>query len=99
VRTVVSPAAITKLAEDAGLKIVSEGQVVPTEHVHDGRWEVSAVSSKKFVEEIKDNVKDERERAVVLALRDATLRSLEGIDGGVRGVGSMNVWCAVFEKA
>jgi hypothetical protein len=99
VRTVVSPAAITKLAEDAGLKIVSQGQVVPTEHVHDGRWEVSAVSSKKFVEEIKDNVKDEREQAVILALRDATLKSLEGIDGGARGVRSMNVWCAVFEKA
>ncbi|KAF8182960.1 S-adenosyl-L-methionine-dependent methyltransferase [Pholiota molesta] len=88
VRTVVSPAAITKLAEDAGLKIVSEGQVVPTEHIYDGRWEASAVSSKKFVEEVKDNVKDEREQAVLG--RDRR---------GREGCSSMNVWCAVFEKA
>ncbi|KAF9480310.1 S-adenosyl-L-methionine-dependent methyltransferase [Pholiota conissans] len=100
VRTVVSPAAITKLAEDAGLKLVNEGIVEnPGEHVYDGLWEVGAVSGKIFIQEIEKNVKDERERAVVHALRDATVKSLEPLPRGVKDVRSMNVWCGVFEKA
>ena len=99
VRTVVSPAAIKKLAGDAGLKMVSEGVVVPKAGLKDGLWEVSAVTSQEFLQEIGDNVKDEREQAVVIALRDATLRSLEGLEGGRKAVLGMDVWCGVFEKA
>ncbi|KJA20156.1 hypothetical protein HYPSUDRAFT_78462 [Hypholoma sublateritium FD-334 SS-4] len=93
VRTVVSSAAIRKLAEDAGLKIVSEGVVVPKAGLKDGFWEVCAVTSQRFLQQIEDKVKDEREKAVVIALRDATLRSLEGLEGGRKAVLSMDVWC------
>ncbi len=97
VRTVVSPAAIKKLAEDAGLKMVREGVVVPKAGLKDGLWEVSDVTNQEFLQQIEDNVEEERERAVVVALRDATLRSLEGLEGGRKAVLSMDVWCAVFE--
>lgn len=99
VRTVVSPAAIKKLAGEAGLKMVSEGVVVPKAGLKDGSWEVYAVRDQDFLQEIEDKVKDDREKAVVIALRDATLRSLEGLEGGLKAVLSMDAWCGVFEKA
>jgi len=99
VRTVISPAAIKKLAGDSGLKIVKEGKVIPKEMVLDGQWEVTFVSDEGFVEEVKEIVENERERAVIFAQRDAMLRSVEAIDGGKKGVRSMDVWCGVFEKA
>ncbi|PPQ93055.1 hypothetical protein CVT25_011931 [Psilocybe cyanescens] len=99
VRTVVSPAAIKKLAEEAGLKFVREGYISPKEGLLDGRWEVGSVASAGFVKEVEDIVKDERERSVIFALRDSMLRSLECVEGGRKGVRSMDVWCAVFEKA
>ncbi|TFK75149.1 SAM-dependent methyltransferas-like protein [Pluteus cervinus] len=98
VRTVVSPAAIKELAEKAGLKVVSEASVTPREGLLDGKWEVDAVSDKDFVGEVEKNVTNERERAVVFALRDAMLRSLDAA-GGRKNVTSMDVWCGVFEKA
>jgi len=99
VRTVVSPAAIKKLAEQVGLKVVREGLVSPREGILDGKWEVDAVADEEFLKEVEENVKDEREQAVISALRDAMLKSLEAVEGGRKGVRSMNVWCGVFEKA
>ncbi|KAF4622067.1 hypothetical protein D9613_009101 [Agrocybe pediades] len=98
VRTVSSPAAIRKLAEEAGLKMVKESTFTPNNGLLDGKWEVSAVASAGFVKEVEDNVKDERERSVVFALRDSVLRSLEAV-GGRDSLTSMDVWCAVFERA
>jgi ubiquinone/menaquinone biosynthesis C-methylase UbiE len=98
VRTVVSPATIKELAEKAGLKLVREGVVTPNADVYDGKWEVGAVKSKGFPKEVEESVKDERERAVVVALRDAMLSGLEKIEGGTKGVRSMDVWCGAFEK-
>ncbi|KAF9002912.1 S-adenosyl-L-methionine-dependent methyltransferase [Cyathus striatus] len=99
VRTVVSPAGIKELAEKAGLKLVREGVITPNADVHDGKWEVGAVKSKSFLQEVEESVKDEREKAMVYALRDALLSSLEKVEGGTKGVRSMNVWCGAFEKA
>ncbi|KAK4212901.1 S-adenosyl-L-methionine-dependent methyltransferase [Rhypophila decipiens] len=96
VRTVLSPKRLTELAVEAGWTLESEKRVQPEKGLLDGQWEVAAVFSKKFEEAVKENVKDERERGVVLALRDALEASLEGIQGGAKGVRSMDVWVAVF---
>lgn len=62
----------------------------------DGQWEVSACLSSSFEREIEENVSDERERGVILALRDACEASLEGTQGGRKGVRAMDVWVASF---
>jgi hypothetical protein len=62
----------------------------------DGQWEVSACLSPSFEREVKEQVSDERERAVVIALRDACEASLEGVEGGRKGVRAMDVWVASF---
>ncbi|KAM7205042.1 S-adenosyl-L-methionine-dependent methyltransferase [Rhypophila sp. PSN 637] len=96
VRTVLSPKRLTELAVEAGWTLESEKRVQPEKGLRDGQWEVAAVFSEEFEEEVKENVKDERERGVVLALRDAVEVSLEVIQGGAKGVRSMDVWVAVF---
>jgi len=98
VRTVVSPDAIKKLAQNAGLKLEQEAVIVPNEGLLDGRWEVGAVVDKAFVTEVAETVKDERERAITFALRDAMLSSLKNVELGVKGVRCMDVWCGVFKK-
>ena len=96
VRTVISPAAIKVLAEQVGLKLIKEGHVSPGGYLLDGKWEVAAVSNAEFIKEVEENVVNEREKAVIFALRDAMLRSIEAVEGGRKGVQSMDVWCGVF---
>ena len=62
----------------------------------DGQWEVSACLSSSFERQVEEKVSDERERGVVLALRDACEASLEGLEGGRKGVGRMDIWVASF---
>lgn len=92
VRTVVSPNSIQAMAVSVGLELLHEISFAPRDML-DGKWEVGAVREPAFVDEIDTHVKDEREKAVVLALRDSMLASLEKVPDGVQ---SMDVWCAVF---
>ena len=62
----------------------------------DGQWEVAACLSSAFERQVEEQVGDERERGVVLALRDACEASLEGVRGGRKGVRCMDVWVASF---
>ncbi|PYI07672.1 putative SAM-dependent methyltransferase [Aspergillus sclerotiicarbonarius CBS 121057] len=96
VRTVLGPKQLTELALAAGWQLESETRVQGDEGLLDGQWEVSACLSSSFKKEVEEQVSDERERAVVLALRDACEASLEGIQGGRKGVRSMDVWVANF---
>lgn len=96
VRTVLSPKRLTELAVAAGWTLDSETWVQSTEGLLDGQWEVSACLSSSFEREIEEKVNDERERGVVLALRDACEASLEGVQGGRKGVRAMDVWVANF---
>ena len=98
VRTVVSPAQIKELAAGAGLVLDSEGFITPGEGVHDGGWEVVAVVDKGFEDQINQYVKDERERSVVLALRDATATGYAQLIGR-KAVLPMDVWAGVFSVA
>lgn len=104
VRTVLSPKELRKVAEEAGWKLVvrssgdgEETYLVPADNVLDGRWEVAAASSKDFLKSLDELVKDEKERGVIVALRDAVLASAERI-GGRGKVSSMDVWCATFSR-
>ncbi|PIG82034.1 SAM dependent methyltransferase [Aspergillus arachidicola] len=96
VRTVLGPKQLTKLALAAGWHLESETRVPGSEGLLDGQWEVSTCLSSSFEREVEEQVNDERERAVVLALRDACEASLEGIPGGRKGVRAMDVWVANF---
>ncbi|KAJ7719026.1 putative SAM-dependent methyltransferase [Mycena maculata] len=96
VRTVVSPAAIKALAASAGLGLVQEARVVPGAAVYDGRWETEHAVRAQFKEEVEEFVKDEREKGMVYAMRDAVEANLARA-GGMKGVGTMDGWVAIFE--
>lgn len=96
IRTILSPKRIMKLAQDAGWQLESEALVQSNEELLDGQWEVSACLSSSFENEVEAQVSDERERAVVLASRDACEASLKGVQGGRKGVRSMDAWTATF---
>ncbi|KAI1121032.1 hypothetical protein F5Y10DRAFT_110036 [Nemania abortiva] len=96
VRTVLGPKRLTELAVAAGWQLESETRVQGGEGLLDGRWEVSACLSPSFEREVEEQVSDGRERAVILASRDACEASLEGVEGGRKGVRAMDVWVASF---
>jgi sugar-specific transcriptional regulator TrmB len=96
VRTVLGPKRLMELALAAGWQLENETRVQGGEELSDGRWEVSATLSSSFEREVEEQVSDERERDLVLALRDACEASLEGVQGGRKGVRSMDVWVASF---
>ncbi|KAF2709563.1 S-adenosyl-L-methionine-dependent methyltransferase [Pleomassaria siparia CBS 279.74] len=96
VRTVLGPKRLTELALAAGWQLENETRVQGGEGLLDGQWEVSACLSSSFEREVEEQVSDERERGVVLALRDACEASLEGVQGGLKGVRGMDVWAASF---
>jgi hypothetical protein len=96
VRTVLGPKRLTELALAAGWQLERETRVQGGEGLLDGQWEVSACLSSFFEREVEEQVSDVRERAVVLALRDACEASLEGVQGGRKGVRAMDVWVASF---
>jgi hypothetical protein len=96
VRTVLGPKRLTELALAAGWQLETETRVQGGEGLLDGQWEVSACLSSSFKKEVEEQVSDERERDVVLALRDACEASLEGVQGGRKGVRCMDIWVASF---
>lgn len=96
VRTVLGPKRLAELAVAAGWQLESETRVQPGDGLLDGLWEVSSCLSSSFEKEIEEKVGNERERVVVLALRDACKASLENVPMGRKGVRSMDVWVASF---
>ncbi|KAI1342686.1 S-adenosyl-L-methionine-dependent methyltransferase [Xylariaceae sp. FL0016] len=96
VRTVLGPKRLTELALAAGWELESETGVQCGEGLLDGQWEVSACLSSSFAKQVEEQVSDYRERAVITALRDACEASLEGLQGGLKGVRAMDVWTASF---
>jgi hypothetical protein len=96
VRTVLSPKRLTELALNAGWQLRDESRVAGGEGLLDGVWEVGACLSPTFTREIEEQIGGERERGVVLALRDACEASLESVPAGRKGVTVMDVWCASF---
>lgn len=96
VRTVLGPKRLTELALAAGWQLECETLVQGGEGLLDGQWEVSACLSSSFEREVEEKLSDERERAAVLASRDACEASLKYVQGGWKGVRAMDVWVASF---
>ena len=97
IRTVVSPARIKEIAAEAELVLLGEYVLKPLAKMYDGRWEVGMVLGKGFKQELA-LVKDERDRAVIEALRDATLASRESLTLAGVNVTTMDVWSGVFTE-
>ncbi|TBU31533.1 S-adenosyl-L-methionine-dependent methyltransferase [Dichomitus squalens] len=95
-RTVFSPERLKDAAIVAGLKLQQETLIVPPEGMLDGRWEVGWVLSKDFEKEIGEHVKDEREKAVVIAARDSVRAASELLKAKDEKVHTMDVWVATF---
>ncbi|KAH7087969.1 hypothetical protein BKA62DRAFT_180366 [Auriculariales sp. MPI-PUGE-AT-0066] len=95
IRTCIGPEGITKLAKEAGLELVdgSEQFLAPDEKYQDGRWEIGEVKSARFGKAIKDLVHDDRARAYIETLRNATLAANAKTTGKSR---SMDVWIGIF---
>jgi hypothetical protein len=93
---VLGPKRLTELALAAGWQLENETLVTSTEGLLDGQWEVAACLSPSFKREVENEVKDEREREVVLALRDACEGSLQNVNGGRNRIRAMDVWVASF---
>lgn len=97
IRTVLSPGAIQASAISVGLTLQKTPEVfTPHEGMLDGFWEVSAIASEGFLAEIHDNVKDEREKSVVLAMRDSALSSRDVVKAKGESVKTMDVCAFVF---
>ncbi|KAI1798316.1 S-adenosyl-L-methionine-dependent methyltransferase [Ganoderma leucocontextum] len=99
VRTVFSPARLKSAAVAAGLRVEKETLVRPPEGMLDGRWEVGWVLSADFEKKIDDCVKDEREKAVVIAARDSVQAAVELLKAKDEKVSTMDIWVATFVKS
>ncbi|KAH7906515.1 S-adenosyl-L-methionine-dependent methyltransferase [Hygrophoropsis aurantiaca] len=95
IRTVVSPEGVKALARTAGLELESERTVAAPEGMMDGQWEVGAMLRPEFGRRVEAAVADERERGVVLAMRDAVRASKEALGG--EKVRAMDVWAGSFK--
>ena len=96
VRTLLSPQRLTQLALAAGWHLENESRVEAEEGLLDGQWEVSACLSSSFEREVDKYVSDERERSVILALRDACDANVAGVPEGRNKIRAMDVWVAAF---
>lgn len=96
VRTVVSARQVQALGEGVGLEVVGEVKMVrPERGLLDGKWEVMAVLSGGFEEEVGE-VEGVRERAGILAQAEAVRVAVEGV-GGMGEVRTMDTYCVVFK--
>jgi hypothetical protein len=110
VQTVLSPRAITALANTCGWDLVGQQIITPDESLQDGKWEVGTVYSKGWMDEVdavlsRGGDDGGRHRAHMAAAQDAVVASVdklesEGLDGvkGMARVRTMDVWCAVFRR-
>jgi hypothetical protein len=96
VRTVLGPKRLTELAIAAGWQLKKETLVQSEDGLLDGQWEVSACLSSSFEREVEEHVRDEGEKEVILALRDACEASLQGAQGGWKEVRAMDVCITSF---
>lgn len=95
IQTLASPKAIKEAGRHAGWKIESEGAVVPEAELSDGFWETGTVVHRGFVDDVEKAVKEERVKAVLTSMRDATIAAADSV-GGIKKVRSMDVWVATL---
>jgi len=93
IRSLLTPAQIKAIAEEAGLHLVKEDVMTAPDKMFDGKWEVGYVSGKHFSEEIETLAKDGRQRAILQGLQDAVKASGAQYKGNLK---TMDVWSGVF---
>ncbi|KAK0440463.1 S-adenosyl-L-methionine-dependent methyltransferase [Desarmillaria tabescens] len=98
IRTLFSPAVLEASATVAGLKLERSSTLIPADNVLDGLWEVQIVLGDGFMKDLDSFVKDDRQRSLIMSMRDAVRASYEQA-GGKKQVRSMDVWYATFLKA
>lgn len=85
------------MAAAAGLRQEKQRTFTPVEGMLDGFWEAGAVLDAGFVTEIEECVKDEREKAVVFASRDAVRANVDLMKARGEKVKTMDVWQAIYK--
>ncbi|MCJ1396916.1 hypothetical protein MMC11_000107 [Xylographa trunciseda] len=96
IRSAASPAWLKGCFEGLGVGVKREETVLPPEGLLDGIWEVGAVLKEEFVGDVRRCCGDERQELAVLGIRDALVAAVKGLEGGMKGVRSMQVWVAEF---
>ncbi|KAH8096773.1 S-adenosyl-L-methionine-dependent methyltransferase [Cristinia sonorae] len=99
IRTLLSPDAINAHAVGVGLTLEKEAVLTPNEGMLDGKWETLTVVEADYLERIWAVVKDEKERAVVSAMRDSVIGSLLVVQGKGGQVKTMDVHTFVYTPA
>jgi hypothetical protein len=100
IRTVLSPAQIRSMAESSSaIRLAGEEIRAANEGLLDGYWEVSYTLRKKekVLKTLGEDGVPEKELAAVVAMYDAVQATVGILEGGERGVRSMDVWVARFQ--
>jgi 2-polyprenyl-3-methyl-5-hydroxy-6-metoxy-1,4-benzoquinol methylase len=95
IRTALAPDAICCIAKEAGWKLMGEKRIVPEKGLEDGKWETKTVVDKDFLEEVEENIKEEKVRVVLRSMRGAVREAVEALGG--KDIRTMDVWVAIFE--
>ena len=108
VRTVVSPARIKELAEEAGWKLSLRGDGSPIEGVfspsaelQDGRWEADTVADEQWESELRGETKGAKSAGAssLGAFQASTSNVIKSNSENGQKTATMPVWCAVLERA
>ncbi|KAM0250233.1 hypothetical protein ACHAP5_002292 [Fusarium lateritium] len=94
IRCLITPPDIKKIAEQAGWKVERETNIVPDESLQDGSWEVGDVKGEHFLDEVEENVKDNRIKVMLRSGRESVIAAVNGLNG--EKVRTMDVWAATL---
>ncbi|MCJ1432468.1 hypothetical protein MMC27_001825 [Xylographa pallens] len=96
IRTAASPAWLKGCLERLGVRVRREELVLPPEGLRDGVWEVGSVVAEGFREDVARYCGDGEQAVAVLGIREAVVAAVKGLEAGMDGVRSMQVWVAEF---
>jgi len=99
IRTVMSPEQICGVVRSTGgFTLLNQTIEKTNEGMQDGFWEVSDTLRSRggVLEEMRSHGVDEKGIAAMIAMYDSLKSSVDLLDGGVKGVKSMDVWIAKF---
>ncbi|KAI0196414.1 SAM-dependent methyltransferase [Astrocystis sublimbata] len=96
IRIALGPSRLIEVAKAAGWRLESQANLHAGIGLLDGQWEVAACLSPSFKQDVIKYVTDDKEKAVVAAVRDACETSLANVPGGMSKVLAMDTWVATF---
>jgi len=101
VRTVLSPAQITKEVLGAGFKKVQEETKASNEGLLDGYWEASYAlkTREKVLGALKEEGVSEKELGALVAMYDSVEQGVGLLEDGAKGVKAMDYWAGIFESS